>query len=302
MNAPFDYFFEEQAPQPFNFEATAHAHGWVALRPFEWHEPAAELRRVHHLASGQVVRLRMQAADGSSNVQTQVEAVLPLTETDKAEISRAVRRMLRLDEDLSEFYRLRSQFDGWSLRLLPGSGRLLRCPSLFEDMIYTLCTTNIAWSGTIRMVDRLVTKLGHPFPAQEAWRAFPTPAAIAAAGPEFLKQETGLGYRSVYAWELATAVAEDRLDLEQFEAPGYPPEALYRDLRRIKGIGNYAAATILMLLGRYEQLAIDSEARAFVSRKYLAGQAATDAQIRAIYEPWGRWQYLAYWFDLIGEA
>lgn len=299
MNAPLDYFFEEQAPQPFHFESTVQAHGWVALRPFEWHEPAAELRRIHHLTNGQVVRLRMQAASGSSSIQIQVETFLPLTEGDKAEISRAVRRMLRLDEDLAEFHQLRSQFNGWAPRLLPGGGRLLRCPSLFEDMICTLCTTNITWSGTIRMVDRLVTKLGQPFPGQETWRTFPTATAIAAAGPDFLKQETGLGYRSAYAWELATAVAEGRLNLEQFEAPDYPPEALYRDLRRIKGIGDYAAATILMLLGRYEQLAIDSEARAFVSRKYLGGQAATDAQIRAIYEPWGRWRYLAYWFDLI---
>jgi hypothetical protein len=39
--------------------------------------------------------------------------------------------------------------------------------------------------------------------------------------------------------------------------------------------------------------------RAFVSRKYFEGHPPTDAQIRAIYEPWGRWQYLAYWFDLI---
>jgi 3-methyladenine DNA glycosylase/8-oxoguanine DNA glycosylase len=149
------------------------------------------------------------------------------------------------------------------------------------------------------MIERLTTRLGRPFPGQEAWQAFPTPAAIAAAGPEFLKQETGLGYRSLYVWELATAVAEGRLDLERFEAPGYPVEELYRALRRIKGVGDYAAATILMLLGRYEQLAIDSEMRAFVARKYTAGQPATDAQIRAIYAPWGRWQYLAYWFDLI---
>jgi 3-methyladenine DNA glycosylase/8-oxoguanine DNA glycosylase len=298
MDRPFTYTFEEQSPQPFNFESTARAHGWVALRPFEWEETGPELRRIHRLATGQVVRLHIRGSEAAA-VQVQVEAADPLAEVELVETSQAVRRMLRLDEDLAEFHELRNSFPNWAMRLPPGGGRLLRCPTLFEDMVYTLCTTNITWSGTIRMVDRLAARLGQPFPGQEAWRAFPTPAAIAAAGPEFLKAEIGLGYRSPYLWELATVVAEGRLELAQLERPDYPVSELYRALRQIKGVGDYAAATILMLLGRYEQLAIDSEMRAFVSRKYLAGQPPTDAQIKAIYQPWGRWQYLAYWFDLI---
>ena len=71
-------------------------------------------------------------------------------------------------------------------------------------------------------------------------------------------------------------------------------------LGQIKGVGPYAAATILMILGRYEHLAIDSEMRAFVSKKYYPDQPITEAQIRAIYAPWGKWQYLAYWFDAPG--
>jgi 3-methyladenine DNA glycosylase/8-oxoguanine DNA glycosylase len=68
-------------------------------------------------------------------------------------------------------------------------------------------------------------------------------------------------------------------------------------LRQIKGIGPYAAATLLMILGRYEHLAIDTELRAHVSTKYFQGQPVTEAQMREIYAPWGKWQYLAYWFD-----
>jgi 3-methyladenine DNA glycosylase/8-oxoguanine DNA glycosylase len=210
--------------------------------------------------------------------------------------------MLRLDEDLADFYHLAAQQNGWTLNLKPGGGRLLRCPTLFEDIVYTLCTTNIAWSGTIRMVDRLTVKLGDAFPGRSDWRAFPTPAAIAAAGPEFLKQETGLGYRSSYVWELATGIVEGRYDLTVFEDPNLAPADLLKALRQIKGVGGYAAATILMLLGRYEHLAIDSELRAHVSRKYFEGQPVTDAQIQAIYEPWGHWRYLAYWFDAPSSA
>ncbi len=294
-----EHYFEEAAPHPFDFRATAQEHGWVALRPFGWHPDTAELSRIHRLEGGQVVRVCMlgNGPAAQPGVSVRVEAATALGPAEQVEIRRAVRRMLRLDEDLSEMYELMARINGHSLRLTPGAGRLLRCPSLFEDIVYTICTTNITWSGTKRMVERLVTRLGEPFPGQSELQAFPTAGAIAAAGPEFLKQEAGLGYRSGYVWELATAIAEKRLDLSSYEDPALPTEDLYRSLRRIKGIGEYAAATILMLLGRYERLAIDSELKAFVARKYLAGQPGTDAEIRAIYAPWGKWQYLAYWFD-----
>ncbi len=298
------FILEEPAPVPFDFQATARAHGWAALRPFEWEKTAAELRRVHRLATGRVIRLRLRGAGepAAPRVRVEVDTWAVLGEAEEAEIRQAARRMLRLDEDLSEFYRLCAQNDGWTGRVAPGGGRLLRCPSLFEDMVYTLCTTNITWSGTKRMVDRLVAGLGELFPGREEWRAFPTPAAIAAAGPEFLRQEAGLGYRSSYLWELAAAVAEGRLDLAWFEDPAHSTEALHQALRQVKGIGPYAAATLLMILGRYEHLAIDTELRAFVARKYNGGQPAGEAAIRAIYAPWGRWQYLAYWFDAVEEV
>ena len=296
---PIYQTFEESTPTPFDFEATATEHGWVVLRPFEWQPATAALSRIHRLANGQVVRLRLR--DGNQNptsvVQINVESIEPAAPADELEIRRAVRRMLRLDEDLTDFYQLAARMNGWQLRLRPGGGRLLRCPTLFEDIVYTLCTTNIAWSGTIRMVERLTTELGEPFPDGPQWQAFPTPAAIASAGAEFLRQKTGLGYRSAYVWELAVAVVEGRLDLTKLEDPTLLTETLHDELRRLKGVGPYAAATMLMILGRYDYLAIDTELRAHVSKKYFDGQPASEAQIRSIYAPWGAWQYLAYWFD-----
>lgn len=294
---------EEEVPRSFHFESTVRAHGWVALRPFEWQADPVELRRVHRLDSGKVVRLRLQESrsPASPTVQVTVETADRLDAVEQDEVRRVIRRMLRLDEDLSEFHQMHAQMAGWTLQLPPGGGRLLRCPTLFEDIVYTLCTTNIAWSGTKRMVHLLVEKLGDGFPGRPAWRAFPTPAAIAAAGPDFLRSEIGLGYRSAYLDELATAVAEGRLDLNGLEDPGRPAQEIRQELLRIKGIGNYSAATVLMLLGRYEYLAIDTELRSFVSNKYFAGEPVDEDQIRALYAPWGRWRYLAYWFDTPAE-
>jgi 3-methyladenine DNA glycosylase/8-oxoguanine DNA glycosylase len=147
------------------------------------------------------------------------------------------------------------------------------------------------------MVDRLVTTLGEALPGDQEWRAFPTPEAVALAGEKFLVEEVRLGYRSHYLWQLATQVVEGHLDIQALEDPALPIKDLRRALLGIKGVGSYAAATLLMILGRYDELAIDTQMHAFVAQKYFAGQRVSEAQIRALYAPWGRWQYLAYWFD-----
>jgi 3-methyladenine DNA glycosylase/8-oxoguanine DNA glycosylase len=152
-------------------------------------------------------------------------------------------------------------------------------------------------AAELRRIHRLVATLGEVFPGRKAWRAFPTAEAIAAAGERYLAQEVRLGYRSRYLWQLAADVAESRLELQTLEDPQMPLQALRQNLLRITGIGSYAAATLLMSLGRYGELAIDSQMRAFVAKKYFQGQAVSVAQVRETYAAWGKWQYLAYWFD-----
>jgi len=230
-------------------------------------------------------------------VRVEVDLSNRLTTPERSEVSLAVRRMLRLDEDLGGFHALARELDDGSWALQAGQGRLLRCPNLFEDIVLTLCTTNIQWAGTKRLVQNLVAKLGDSFLGKEGWQAFPTPEAIAAAGPAFLRDEIRLGYRSQYLWDLAVAVVDGALELEGFESGELKSEELFRELKAIRGIGDYAAATLLMILGRYDRLAIDSEMRAFVSEKYYGGQPVSDEDIRGMYEPWGEWKYLAYWFD-----
>ena len=53
-----------------------------------------------------------------------------------------------------------------------GAGRILAVPTVFEDLIKTICTTNCAWSATIRMTQALCELGGG---------AFPKPALLAAA-------------------------------------------------------------------------------------------------------------------------
>jgi 3-methyladenine DNA glycosylase/8-oxoguanine DNA glycosylase len=170
----------------------------------------------------------------------------------------SVRHMLRLDEDLSHFYAMVDGDDdlGWVTR---GAGRMLRSPTVFEDVVKTVCTTNCTWSATVRMVTALVEHLGAE---GRHGHAFPSPAAMAEAPETFYSDTARTGYRGAYLVAIASAVADGSLDLEELDGRSdLPDEEVTARLLALPGVGPYAAAHIMMLLGRYGQLILDSWTR-----------------------------------------
>ena len=289
-----------EASPPFHFAHTAYSHGWVVLLPNAWLEDVQTVRRVERLAGGKVVSLKISGNGSITQPQIAISvahsgALLPAEQT---EIKAKVAHMFRADENFSEFYALcQERGEPWS-RLNDGLGRLLRSPGVFEDIVKSICTTNIAWGGTKRMVSEIVNAFGEPFPGDETQRAFPTAESIAAVSAETFADAVRFGYRAPYVHLLAERVASGELDLEAFRDPEIPTPELKKRLLNIKGVGNYAAANLLMLLGHYDDLAIDTVFRSFVSKKYFNGNYPSDQKARAIYDDWGKWKFLAFWFDL----
>lgn len=298
MNSRSPHRLRLSTPAPFDFRATCRSHGWVVLSPFRWDDERTCLHRIDHLPGGSVVALEVEPAPDKS-ITVIVRTSSPLAAVELTTIEQRVRWMLRLDEDLSEFYTLVEDHPRWHKHITPGAGRLLRAPDFFEDIVKTICTTNISWAGTKRMVANLVQRFGAPLDwddTADAPRAFPTPAVLADAGESALK-ETGLGYRASYVADLARRVAAGDLDLNAFTQFNGTTDELRSELLTLKGVGPYGAATLLMLLGHYDYLAIDSAMRTFVATHYFDGTAPTDTAIQELYEPWEDWKYLAYWFD-----
>ena len=285
---------------PLDFVGTARSHGWVGLAPNAWDEGSSIMRRVQRLSSGRVVRLDITSSGSVErpSIEILVSHRDALSAEEREELRSAVGRMFRTDQDLREFYALCRARGGRWLRPTQGLGRLLRSPALFEDVVKVICTTNIQWGGTRRMAQALVDTLGEPYPDDPALHAFPTPEALAAVAPETLADSVRLGYRTGYVHALATRVARGELDLDALATSDMPTPELRKALLAIKGVGNYAAASLLMLLDRYDDLAVDTAFRQFVSTAYFGGQRPPDAEAAAIYETWGRWKYLAYWFDI----
>ncbi len=284
---------------PFDFAAAAFSHGWAQLAPNAWDDAAHVLRRVERLEAGQVVDWRISGAgDGQQPlIKIEVAHAAPLTAADQAEIARKVGHMLRVDEELGEFYALCAARGGHWAAIGGGLGRLLRSPTVWEDVVKTIATTNTQWSGTKAMVNSLCELLGEAFPGHVGRHTFPTPEAVAAAPPATLVAAR-FGYRAPYVQELARRVVAGELDLEGLAHSELPTPELRRLLLGIKGVGPYAAATLLMLLGRYDALGYDTVLRDFVSKRYFAGERRPERELLAVYDEWGRWRYLAYWFEM----
>ena len=293
-----------KSPEPFDFPGTVYSHGWAVLDPNEWDPSSRTLRRTERLGDGRVVHLAVtgSGAEGRRNVKIGVTHEGDLLPAERRAVRGVVRRMLRLDEDLGPFHaRCREAGERWR-EAAGGLGRLLRSPTVFEDAVKTICTTNVQWGGTKAMVRRLVELLGEPGPLSgpgegEAPNAFPTPDAIASADGGTL-EAARLGYRAPFIRELAERVASGDLDLESLRASEPGTDEIRRALLDIKGVGPYAAATMLMLVGRYDHLAVDTVYRAFVSERYFDGRVPSDAEAEQVYAAWGKWKYLGYWFDL----
>lgn len=282
----------------YRFESTVRSHGWASLDPFAWNAEAGSLERVLRLGSGRVVLLTMRAgSDGEVDVRAR--HATPLSEAERAELEQTAVRMLRTDEDLSGFFQACQERGGIWVHAVTRTTRLLRCPTLWEDVVKIIATTNVQWGGTRGMVRRLVAAYGDPLPWDEGRHAFPTPEAVATAEEDAFTEAVRMGYRTPYVRELARSIVEGALDLAELEDPALPTEELRKRLLGIKGVGAYAAAHLLMLLGRYDDIPVDTVFRSYVGARYFPGESVGDKAMVAVYDDWGPWRGLAYWHELL---
>ncbi len=275
--------------EPVGFARTLLSHGVAELPPnavapdgssLETVLPAGGRAWLVRVAAGDPGRARMEIADGAP----------------ADELSRAIRHMLRLDDDLSAFY-ARAVEDPELAWAAEGAGRMLRSPTVFEDVVKTICTTNCTWAATQRMVGALVGVLGLPAADAPVRRSFPSPAAMAQAGDEFYAGVAKAGYRGAYLRTIATEAAEGRLDLEALADPALPDAEVIERLLALPGVGPYACAHVMMLLGRYRQLILDSWTRP-TYRSLTGRPRVTDKGIERAFRRYREYAGLAFWLTL----
>jgi len=294
------------ARPPFNFLSVVRSHGWFQLAPFYFDEQTNTLHYVLRLSNGRAVELKLREAAEGVNVEAE-----KLNSPEKKEVTNKVTWMFGLDMDFSAFYAASAGEPKLARAKKQALGRLLRAPTLFEDVIKTILTTNTLWAATRNMSRHLVNEFGEPLPsagrvilneneghaeAVKMQRAFPTPQTIAASNPDFIKEKIRVGYRAPAIHQLAVRVASGEFDLESLKTSNLPTLELRRELMKINGVGPYAAANLLMLLGRHDFIPIDSSALTAVSHEWYRGKLITARQVEKRFERWGEFKGLAFWF------
>lgn len=287
--------FSLSTPSDFNFWRTAYSHGWADLSPFSYNADKQELTRLLTTSNNKLILTRITS--DKNKIRIEAETANPgLTPAEKQEVIAQLKDCLRLDEEFSDFHREARRHPQFRWIAKSGSGRMLRAPSVFEDAVKMICTTNCSWAFTKIMVTNLSEAFGNKF--NGSTYSFPAPEAIAGSTETFLRKEIKTGYRSPSLLELAERIASGKLDLESWRTSSLTTEELFEQMLDVRGIGPYAAGNIMKLVGRYDYLGLDSWVRQQYYKLHKKGRKVQDSTIEKHYAKYGKWRGLFFWFEM----
>lgn len=274
-----------RTPADFRFIRDACSYGYFLLAPNLWDPSNQTMTRPLNLEDG-VATLTIAQPGNKKGTPLSVISDRALSKIEKAQAKKQITRMLRLDdESVADFHRTDPR---WKKS---GRARLCRSPTPFEDIIKTVTSCNVTWPSTVNMNKRLC-EVVNP--------AFPTPANLHRKRPATLRARCSVGYRDQRIVDLAKLAVKGELDLDRLEDRSVCDDDIHATLLALPGIGPYAAANIMMLLGRYSRLAIDTET--IRHGKTVLGYKGSDAAIRKKlekhYEPFGEHKFRSYWFEV----
>lgn len=260
------------------------SYGYFLLAPNRWDPEERTFTRVLRLDDGHA-RVVIRQVGERSGADLKAGCDRALSRTEQTTARRMILRMLRHDEDVSGFHRVDPRWRAG------GRGRLFRSPTMFEDVIKTVTSCNVAWPSTIRMNRRLCEVVD---------ASFPTASQLARRRPSMLRARCAVGYRDQRIVALAKLFVRGEVDPGWFEDPSTPDDEVHAALLGLPGIGPYAAANIMQLLGRYGWLAIDTESVRHA--RTTLGWEGEDADLRRRlehhYQPFGEHRFRSYWFEL----
>ncbi|KAL2513848.1 uncharacterized protein Fot_27819 [Forsythia ovata] len=233
-----------------------------------------------------------------------------------------VRRMLRLSDE--ENWRIRDFQEVHEEAKNRGFGRVFRSPTLFEDMVKCILLCNCQWSRTLSMAKALCElqlELQLPLSNESLANAanktipgplerkevssctkignFPSPRELASLDEKFSAKRCNLGYRAGRIMNLAREIVDGRVQLRELEdicgtlsLPEY--DKLAEKLKVIDGFGPFTCANVLMCMGFYHVIPIDSETIRHLEQPLLlkfefgllAGFLLDRSEVWQFYEEW----------------
>jgi 3-methyladenine DNA glycosylase/8-oxoguanine DNA glycosylase len=280
-----------KTPRDFSFRRTVNSHGWCDLAPFTAAADATSVATVIAVPGGGARKVVLHDDDG-----VVLESPGAADVATRRALIAAGRRILALDVDISEFHDVVRGDPRYRWIADTRSGRLLRAPTAWEDVVKLVLTTNCSWAFTKKMTAVLVERYGEKSP--DGGRSFPTAARLARVRDREFRDVVRAGYRSPYLEALSRVVSKGGADPEGWDTDRREVAVLRKEILDLPGVGPYVVENLLKFLGRPDGLALDSAIRAQYSVMYHGGRKIKDGTIARRVAPLGRWAGLALWFDL----
>ncbi len=284
----------------FNLELMALSHGFVELSPFRWDRATKRLHAVIRTRKDRAFAIEIESEKGCAKGQSlkvKKTAGPRLAKYDLKTLEKQVSWCLRLDDDFMPFRRICSRIKGLEWVKQHGLGAFLRNSDLFEEFAKVLITTNISWKGTIFINNLILEHMGEAVGKDTGAKAFPRAELVASKSEAFLRKKIRLGYRAPFLRELAKRFASGDVDEKAMKDRSRPTDDLAAEIASFNGFGPYSVNSLLISLGRYERLILDSWTRRTIWKRHFKGKKCGDAAIREHYSKWGKWAGLACWFE-----
>jgi 3-methyladenine DNA glycosylase/8-oxoguanine DNA glycosylase len=292
--------FTLPTPRDYTLRRDVCSYGYFLLSPNRWDVGRRVIGRVLSLGDRPVYAEISQ--NGPRGTPLTVITSRSLGKPARRQAEAQLTRMLRLDEDtplIRAFHKVDPRFKR------AGRGRLFRSASLFEDVIKTVTSCNVTWPNTVQMNVRLCEALGDRVEFRGVMHyGFPRAEKVARTRPQVLRARCRVGYRDARIVELARLftlpVSRGGIDEAWLTSPQTADDDVFRALVDLPGIGPYAAANIMQLMGRYGRLPLDTES--VRHGRTLLGFAGTPAQVmkkvHSHFAPFGAHAFRSYWFEL----
>jgi DNA-3-methyladenine glycosylase II len=298
--------FELEPVSPFRLDLTV----WTLRRRPDnvvdrW--DGTTYRRVLPLPDGPVEVAVIQPGPAEAARLQVAVAGRPVRPGVRAAVTSALERLLGLSTDLGEFYR----FAAHDRRLGPLAQRFRgmkppRFATVFEGVINAMACQQVTLTLGVRLLNRLAIAYGPTFgEGDEAVHAFTRPADLAELRPAGLRQLGFSRQKGRAMIELASAVAEGRLELEGLVA--LPDDEVVNRLCGLRGVGRWTAEYVLLRgLGRTRVFPGDDVGARNNLRRWLRLMRPLDYKgVRRVSSRWDGYGGLVYFhllLDRLAEA
>ena len=215
-------------------------------------------------------------------------------------------RALGLSVDLAAFYR----FAESDAKLGPLVQRFRgvkppRFPSVFEALVNGIACQQITLTQGIHLLNRLTQTYGLVSTDDTTAHAFPRPQNLARLAPEELKPLGFSGQKGRALVELASALAQGRLDLETLAE--LDDDTALAHLLALRGVGRWTAEYVLLRgLGRLDRFPGDDVGARNNLGRWLGLTTPLDyAGVQRTIAPWSAYGGLLYFhllLDRLAEA